>query len=183
MQIITADERMAERRGAKILLQGPTAIGKTWQLRTLDPAQTLFVDCEAGDLAVFDLPVPTIRIDDWASARDLACRIGGPNKSFPPTAAHSPAHFEAIGGYLENLDQYRNIFVDSLTAISRLSFRLGRATAGSFQRAHRPQGHAQRLRPARARNDPVAQPASARARQERNLCRDPRACRRRAQAR
>src|SRR5262249_39185116 len=33
------------------------------------------------------------------------------------------AHFEAIGGYLENLDQYQNIFVDSLTAISRLSFR------------------------------------------------------------
>jgi hypothetical protein len=53
----------------------------------------------------------------------LACRIGGPNKSFPPTACYSPAHFEAIGGYLENLDQYQNIFVDSLTQISRLSFR------------------------------------------------------------
>ena len=48
---------------------------------------------------------------------------GGPNRSFPPTAAYSPAHFEAIGGYLENLDHYQNIFVDSLTAISRLSFR------------------------------------------------------------
>jgi flagellar biosynthesis GTPase FlhF len=29
MQIISADERLAEVRGAKILLQGPTGIGKT----------------------------------------------------------------------------------------------------------------------------------------------------------
>jgi hypothetical protein len=123
MQIISADERLRERRGAKILLLGPVAVGKTWQLRTLNPDRTLFVDIEAGDLAVLDLPVPTIRIDDWPAARDLACRIGGPNKSFPPTAAYSPAHFEAIGGYLEDLDRYDTIFVDSLTAITRLSFR------------------------------------------------------------
>ena len=81
------------------------------------------MDIEAGDLAVLDLPVATIRIDDWPTARDLACRIGGPNKSFPPTACYSEAHYEAIGGALENLDQYTTLFVDSLTAITRLSFR------------------------------------------------------------
>jgi hypothetical protein len=67
--------------------------------------------------------VPTIRIDDWPTARDLACRIGGPNPSFPPTAAYSQAHFEAVGGALENLEIYETIFVDSITAVSRLSFR------------------------------------------------------------
>jgi len=123
MKIISATERLAEKRGAKVLLLGPTGIGKTWQLRTLEPELTLFVDSEAGDLAVLDWPVPTIRIDDWSSACDLACRIGGPNKSFPPTACYSPAHFEAIGGYLPELDRYQTIFVDSLTAITRLSFR------------------------------------------------------------
>jgi hypothetical protein len=123
MQIISADERLREVRGAKVLLQGRTGIGKTWQARTLDPERTLFIDCEAGDLSILDWPAPTIRIDNFPDARNLACRIGGPNKSFPPTAAYSPAHFETIGGYLENLDQYQNIFVDSLTAISRLSFR------------------------------------------------------------
>jgi hypothetical protein len=123
MQIISADERLREIRGAKILLLGPTSVGKTTQLRKLDPDRTLFVDIEAGDLAVLDLPVPTIRIDTWPDARDLACRIGGPNKSFPPTACYSPAHYEAIGGALENLDRYQTIFVDSLTAITRLSFR------------------------------------------------------------
>jgi hypothetical protein len=123
VKIISADERLAEKRGAKILLQGPTGIGKTWQAHTLDPKRSLLIDCEAGDLSILDWPAPTTRIDNWPDARDLACRIGGPNKSFPPTAAYSPAHFEAIGGYVQNLDHYQNIFVDSLTAISRLSFR------------------------------------------------------------
>jgi hypothetical protein len=123
MQIISADERLREVRGAKILLQGPTGIGKTSQLRTLNPERTLFIDIEAGDLSVLDLPVPTIRINNWPDARDLACRIGGSNKSFPPTAAYSPAHFEAVGGYLPQLDRYDTIFVDSLTAMTRLSYR------------------------------------------------------------
>jgi hypothetical protein len=132
MRVISVDERLREVRGAKILLQGPVGIGKTWQARTLNPEQTLFVDCEAGDLSILDLPVPTIRITNWPDARNLACRIGGPNKSFPPTACYSPAHFEAIGGYLEYLDQYQNIFVDSLTQISRLSFRWAEQQPESF---------------------------------------------------
>jgi hypothetical protein len=123
MQIISADERLRERRGAKVLIVGLTGVGKTSLLRTLDSAKTLFIDVEAGDLAVLDLAVPTIRLNDWPTARDLACRIGGPNKSFPPTACYSPAHFEAVGGFLEDLERYQTIFVDSLTAIIRLSFR------------------------------------------------------------
>jgi hypothetical protein len=123
IQIISADERMREQRGAKALIIGPPAVGKTWQLRTLDPARTLFIDVEAGDLAVRDVPVSTIRIEDWPMARDLACRIGGPNKSFAPTMCYSQAHFEAVGGSLLELDRYDTIFIDSITALSRLSFR------------------------------------------------------------
>jgi hypothetical protein len=122
LKIISADARLAEKRGAKVLLLGPVAVGKTYLLRTLDPARTLFVDIEAGDLSVLEVPVPTIRIEDWETARNLACAIGGPNPSFPPTACYSEAHYKAVGP-LENLDQYDTIFVDSLTAITRLSFR------------------------------------------------------------
>jgi hypothetical protein len=123
MKIISTDERLSEKRGAKILLAGPTGVGKTSLLRTIDPDRTLFVDVEAGDLSVQDVPLDTIRINDWPAARDLACRVGGPDESYPPTACYSQAHFDAVGGTLENLTKYDTIFVDSDTAISRLSFR------------------------------------------------------------
>ena len=123
MNIIGADQRISEKRGVKALIVGPTGVGKTSLLRTLDSARTLFVDIEAGDLSVLDVPVDTIRINDWPAARDLACRIGGPDSSFPETACYSQEHYEAIGGELENLAKYDIVFVDSTTAISRLSFR------------------------------------------------------------
>jgi len=132
LKIISADERLRERRGAKVLLMGPHGVGKTSLLRTLNTSTALFIDIEGGDLAVIDVPVRTVEIEDWDSARNLALRISGPNKSFPPTACYSPAHFEAIGGYLEGLDTIDTIFVDSITAITRLSFRWAEQQPESF---------------------------------------------------
>jgi hypothetical protein len=118
--IISADQRLSD-RGAKILLVGPTGVGKSSQLRTLNPARTLFLDIEAGDLSVQDVPVDTLRVNEWPTARDIACRIGGPNPSYPPTACYSGAHHDAAGGALDNLGKYDSLFVDSITAVSRLS--------------------------------------------------------------
>jgi hypothetical protein len=125
MKIITADERLAERSGAKILIVGPSKIGKTSLLRTLDPARTLFLDLEAGDLAVKDVPVDTLRPRTWEECRDLACVLTGPNPSLPPTAAYSKAHHDAIrSGFADiALDKYDTLFVDSVTVAGRLCFR------------------------------------------------------------
>ena len=41
---------------------------------------------------------------------------------FPPTACYSQAHYEAIGGALDNARQISDaVFVDSITAASRLA--------------------------------------------------------------
>jgi hypothetical protein len=96
MKIISADERMREKAGVKMLFIGPAKIGKTTQLRTLDPERTLFVDLEAGDLAVQDVPVDTLRPQTWEQCRDLACFLTGPNPALPPTACYSQAHYDAI---------------------------------------------------------------------------------------
>jgi hypothetical protein len=121
LKIITADERLRERRGAKILIVGPTGVGKTSLLRTLWCSTTLFVDIEAGDLSVIDLPVPTIRIQSFQEALDLAVRVAGPNPSYPPTASFSEAHFNAAGGWLDGVSSFETIFIDSITALSRRS--------------------------------------------------------------
>ena len=65
LPIITADQRLAERRGIKGVLVGKSGIGKTSQLWTLNPIATLFMDLEAGDLAAEGYQCDTIRPRTW----------------------------------------------------------------------------------------------------------------------
>ena len=52
-----------------------------------------------------------------------------------PTACYSQAHFDAVGGRLENLDRFETFFVDSITAIGRLSYRWAEQQPEAFSRS------------------------------------------------
>jgi hypothetical protein len=169
MQIISADERLREKRGAKVVLLGPPGVGKTSLLRTLNPERTLFGDAEAGDLCVIDWPVPTVRIDDWPTARDLACRIAGPNKSFPETMCYSQTHYDGIGGALPDLDHYDTVFIDSITTLTRLSYRHAEQQRESYSE-RTGKGYSRDLWPACQRDVVVFESFAARARKEHRFC-------------
>jgi len=123
--IILADQRLSERRGIKAAIFGKSGIGKTSLLLTLDPASTLFIDLEAGDLAVEQWPGDTIRPRTWEECRDLAVYIGGPNPALREDQTYSSAHYASViekFGAPDVLDRYETIFIDSITVASRLSF-------------------------------------------------------------
>jgi hypothetical protein len=122
-QIITPEQRLAEPRGARILLVGPNGVGKTTQAGKLDPDQTLIVDTDNGTLAIADVPASHIRPETWPEIRDLVIRIAGPNRSFAPQEPYSQSHFERMGGFLPDIERYQTIFFDTVTAAARLCFR------------------------------------------------------------
>ncbi|WP_035690214.1 ATP-binding protein [Bradyrhizobium elkanii] len=126
MKIISASERLQEDKGVKALIVGPAGVGKTSLLRTLNPDNTLFVDLEAGDLAVQDVAVDSVRPDTWEACRDLACYLGGPNPALPDTACYSREHYREVlntFGSTNTLAKYHTYFIDSITVAGRLCFR------------------------------------------------------------
>lgn len=122
IKIIAADARVTAPRGAKILLVGPTGVGKTSLLRSVDPATVLFVDIESGDLAVQGLAVATIRPRTWPECRDLAVALAGADPSVSDSACYSAGHFAAVREQFSGLSRYQTIFIDSITAVGRLCF-------------------------------------------------------------
>jgi len=128
MRIITADERLAEKNGPKILIVGPSGVGKTSTLHTLSPEQrasTLVFDIEAGLIAVSDLQFASVRPQTWNDCRDLACVLGGPNPALPANVAYSEAHYnEAIKNseFAQLASTFTILFIDSFTGAGRLCF-------------------------------------------------------------
>ena len=125
LPIISADQRLAEQRGIKGCIFGKSGIGKTSLLWTLNASTTLFMDLEAGDLAIEGWAGDSIRPRTWTECRDFAVFIGGPNPALRDEQPYSPAHYAAVCdrfGDPAALDRYDTIFVDSITVAGRLCF-------------------------------------------------------------
>jgi hypothetical protein len=124
IELLNAEARLSEPRGPKILIAGPTAIGKTSLLRTLSPEtlpQALLIDLEAGDLPIRDVGVASARAPTWPDLRDLACAVGGPDPARAPGSPYSQSHYDGLiaDSVLASLQQYSIIFVDSYTELGR----------------------------------------------------------------
>lgn len=121
--IVTADQRLTERRGIKGVLVGKSGVGKTSQLWTTDAPSTLFWDLEAGCLAVEGWAGDTIRPRTWQDCRNFAVFIGGPNPALRDDQPYSNAHYQSVCEFFGDpavLKKYATVFIDSITAASRL---------------------------------------------------------------
>lgn len=134
MQIITADQRLANKAGIKGIIIGPAGIGKTSLLYTLDPETTLFVNAEAGELSVQEWGGDMVRLRTWIDARNLAAVVGGPNPAYASEETYSLAHYnaacEALGA--DAFAKYETIFIDSITEVSRICFAWAKQQPESF---------------------------------------------------
>ncbi len=134
-RIISADERLAEQRGIKAAIFGGSGQGKTSLLWTLLASTTIFMDLEAGDLAVEGWTGDTIRPRTWQECRDFAAFIGGPNPALRDDQPYSPAHYAAVCerfGDPALLGRYETVFIDSITVAGRLCFQWCRGQPEAF---------------------------------------------------
>ncbi|MBX9751541.1 MAG: ATP-binding protein [Roseococcus sp.] len=138
LRIITADERQAEARGIKAVIFGKSGIGKTYLLLTLEDGTTLFIDLEAGDLAVQHWRGTSIRPRTWEECRDIALFLAGPNPALrddQPYSAKQYARVVEAYGDPARMDGFATIFVDSITVAARLCFQWCRG---------QPEGHSEK---------------------------------------
>jgi hypothetical protein len=133
--IIKADDRLKAVPKVNIVMFGPSGVGKTTQARTLPPQETLFLDLEAGTLAIQDWAGDIVEIrkqatdlgiHPWEYCRALTLFICGPD----PTNPNGPYGQETYNRLLKHpnfgdpsvLDKYKNLYVDSITVASRMCF-------------------------------------------------------------
>lgn len=137
----TAQDRLLYQKKINMLLLGVQGIGKTFSARYLDPATTLFVDCEAGTLSLErskDYPAwqgttmnmlrmaQQTSLHPWVLCRAIASMLFGPDP-LDADGPYSPYNYQQyvdrlLGGDVSKLQSFNTVFVDSLTVVSRWAF-------------------------------------------------------------
>ena len=137
LSIVTAEQRLARKPKINIALFGPHGVGKTSQLKTLPPEDTLFVNLEGGELAIEEwggdmIDVRKESVDlgchPWELARALACLMAGPDPSAGASGVsrhYGKAMYDQYAAVVadpESFKKYNTIFIDSISVASRMCF-------------------------------------------------------------
>lgn len=123
LRIVTADERMSVKNNKTTgAIFGRAKVGKTSLANTLPPGW-IFTDMEAGMKSVYRRDILSVPIETFDDAQNLACIIGGPDLSLPPTETYSVAHYEAIYKAYSALGIQDCVgsYWDSITDLTRLA--------------------------------------------------------------
>lgn len=124
---------------------GPSGIGKTSLLWTLEPKTTLFIDIEGGGLAVKGWKGARLDVHKqaqkagmpvWTFLTNLACVIGGPSPLVTdPNKPYSADHYKWCCENFEKPEsfaRYETLFVDSITVASRACFTWAQGQPDAF---------------------------------------------------
>ena len=142
LHIITADERLSKKPKVNVALFAPAGWGKTYQARTLDPETTLFIDLEAGTLALngdkedgsdawrgstisVREEAAKLGVHPWEFARALVCLLGGADPAAAPGSPYAADQLAIYEQALAPRDVFapcQTVFFDSITVASRLAF-------------------------------------------------------------
>jgi hypothetical protein len=144
LRLITADERLATAMSKNTAaVFGLAGVGKTRLAYSLPAETTLCLDIEAG-LKSVDPRIwrgASVEIATWPTARHLACLLAGPNPAKLPHEPYSIAHYEhVLSAYGRFIDpsRFQNLFVDSITVLSRICFAWARQQPDAFNKHGKP---------------------------------------------
>ncbi|MEO3475497.1 ATP-binding protein [Roseomonas sp. CAU 1739] len=124
LRIVTADERLSRAANKTTLaLFGSSGVGKTTQLKTLPPAETICIDLEAGMKSVQNWPGDSIPVRCFEDAIDIACLVGGVNPAADPNGFFSEGHYQHLAAAHPDLVRLLAgksiVFLDSITDLTR----------------------------------------------------------------
>jgi len=141
LEFQAAQDRLLRQKKINMLITGAQGVGKTFAARTLNPTDTLFIDCEAGTLSLenskehkawqgttMDMKrmAQKFNVHPWFLCRAIASMLMGPDPADPNGwyGVNAYNHYVQTyaGGDPNKFAAFNTVFVDSLTVVSRWAF-------------------------------------------------------------